>query len=251
MDVKAIDLFKAYGENKLPREGGYIVTSFFQEKSAYAKFEIVAYSGIKSLYLTAEGLTFLTDGNKLFVLAEPGNYDKRESEPFTRAGQQQIPHRFSEVEQFIARNMTRIMISKQPVIAYSSFTICRPTTLSFSLLFYNLPDVLDSIAGYFRKTLNSEADVPASDAMETARRIVAGVRRFAIWRELEQKAASPARAAKAGPKAVAKTKPKAKPKAMAKPKPKPKAAAKARKPAMARPARKPAAKTARKPARKR
>jgi hypothetical protein len=247
MNVKAIDLFKAYGENKLPREGGYIVTSFFQQNSAYAKFEIVGYSRFQGLYLTWEGLTFLTDGNKLFVLAEPGNYDKKDSEPFTRNAQQQIPHRFSDVEQFTARNMTRIMISKQPVMAYSSFTISRPTALSSSLLFYNLPDALDSIAAYFTKTLNAEASVPASDAQEAARRIVAGLKRFAVGKELDAKAAAAASAPKAARKAAAKTKPgiKAKSKAAARPKPRPKVAAGAG------PARKPAAKTARKPARRR
>jgi hypothetical protein len=257
MDEKAIDLFKAYSEGKLPREGGFIVTSFFQENSAYAKYEIVAYNGVKSLFLTREGITFRADGNKLFVLAEPVNYDKKYVEPFTRDGQHQIPHRFSELEQLTAKNMTRIMISKQPVTAYSSFTICKPSTLNFSQLFYNLSDVLDSIGGYLSKTLSAEASVPSDDAAEAARHIVAGLKRFPIWRDLEQKAAASIRApkakamAKARPKAAAKVKPKAKakPKIAAKPKPKPKA----RKPAgaKAKSARKPAAKASRKPAPKR
>jgi hypothetical protein len=246
MDVKAMDLFKAYGEGKLPREGGYIVTSFFQDNSAYAKYEIVAYNNVKSLYLGEEGLTFQTDGNKLFVLAEPVNYDKKYVEPFTRDGQHQIPHRFSEVEQLTAKNMPRIMISKQPVIAYSSFTICRPTTLNFSLLFFNLPDVLDSIAGYFTKTLNAEANVPAGDATEAARHIVAGLKRFTIWKDLEQKAVAPTRAPKAKPKPKLAGKPRHPVRAKARPARKPKGA----KPA-SRPARGRKAKTARKPARKR
>ena len=184
----AIDLFKAYGEGKLPQEGGYIVTSFFQENSAYAKYEIVAYNGVKSLYLSEEGLTFQADGNKLFVLAEPATYDHKYLEPFSRDGQHQIPHRFSEVEQVTAANMTRIMLSKQPVIAYYAFTITKPTTLNFSILFYNLPDVFDSIAAYFEKTLTAEANVPAGDAAAASQRIIAGLKRFTIWQELVAKA---------------------------------------------------------------
>lgn len=191
MEVKAIDLFKAYSDGKLPQEGGYIVTSFFQDNSAYSKYEIVAYNGVKSLYLSEEGLTFQTDGNKLFVLAEPVNYDRKYMEPFTRDGQHQIPHRFSEVEQITAKNMTRIMLSKQPVIAYSSFTICKPTTLNFSILFYNLPDVFASIATYFEKTLSAEANVPQVDAKAAAQRIIAGLKRFTIWQELAEKAVAP------------------------------------------------------------
>jgi hypothetical protein len=189
VEVNMIDLYKAYGEGKLPQEGGYIVTSFFQENSTYAKYEIVAYNGVKSLYLAEAGLTFQTDGNKLFVLAEPATYDHKHLEPFSRGGHHQIPHRFSEVEQITAANMTRIMFSKLPVIAYYAFTIPKPTTLNFSILFYNLPDVFDSIAAYFEKTLTAEANVPAGDAAVASQRIIAGLKRFTIWQELVAKAA--------------------------------------------------------------
>jgi len=237
VEVKAIDLFKAYSDGKLPQEGGYIVTSFFQDNSAYSKYEIVAYNGVKSLYLSEEGLTFQTDGNKLFVLAEPVNYDRKYMEPFTRDGQHQIPHRFSEVEQITAKNMTRIMLSKQPVIAYSSFTICKPTTLNFSILFYNLPDVFASIATYFEKTLTAEANVPQHDAKEAAQRIIAGLKRFTIWQELAEKAVAP----KPKPRKAAARKPPAKKAAPQKPVAK-KAAKKA--PVKKAAAKKPAAKKA-------
>ena len=247
VEMKAIDLFKAYSDGQLPQEGGYIVTSFFQQNSAYAKYEIVAYNGVKSLYLSEDGLTFQTDGNKLFVLSEPVNYDRKYMEPFTRDGQHQVPHRFSEVDQITAKNMTRIMISKQPVIAYSSFTICRPTTLNFSLLFYNLPDVFASIASYFEKTLYAEANVPKEDAVEAGRRIIAGLKRFTIWQELAEKAAAVA----AKPAAKPKPKPKAKKVAAKKPAAGKKAPAK-KAAAKKAPAKKPAAKkaAAKKPAAK-
>ena len=204
VDVKAIDLLKAYSEGKLPQEGGYIVTSFFQENSTYAKYEIVAYNGLKGLFLSEEGLTFQTDANKLFVLAEPETYDRKQLEPFSRDGQHQIPHSFSEVEQITANNMTRIMLSKQPIIAYYAFTICKPTTLNFSILFYNLPDVFDSIAAHFEKTLTADANVPAGDAAAAARRIIAGLKRFTIWQELVAKAAAPAPKKAAGKRVAAK-----------------------------------------------
>ena len=76
MQPKALDLFQAYSQDKLPREGGYIISSFFSEISTYSKYEIVAYNGVKSLYLSEDGLTFQSDGNKLFVLVEPSNYSR-------------------------------------------------------------------------------------------------------------------------------------------------------------------------------
>lgn len=184
MDEKAIDLFKAYAESLLPREGGYIVTSFFHENSAYAKYEIVAYSGMKSVYQADEGLVFQTDGNKLFVIAEPADYERRELEPYMRDDRHQVPHLFSELDQVTAQNQTRILVSRQPVSTYSSFVIPRPTGLNFSMLFYRLPDVLDSIAAFMQKSLTEKANVPAGDAAEAARRIAAGLKKFTIFQEL-------------------------------------------------------------------
>ncbi len=189
MEVKAVDLFQAFSEGKLPMEGGYIVTTFFQNDSAYAKYEIVAYSNVPSLFLSDEGLIFRTDGHKLFALAEPADYERKDLEPFSRDGQRQIPHSFSEVEQFTTGNGTRIMLSRQPVLAYSSFTVFRPTPLNSSILFYNRADVLDTLAAYFQKTLAADARLPAADAAAAARRIVACLKRFAIWPQLADKAA--------------------------------------------------------------
>ena len=270
MEVKAIDLFQAFSEGKLPMEGGYIVTSFFQDNSTYAKHEIVAYSNVQSLFLSDEGLIFRTDGHKLFVLAEPPDYGQKDLEPFARDGQRQIPHGFSEVELFKAGNGTRIMLSRQPVVAYSAFTIFRPAPLNSSTLFYNLPGVFDSIAAYFQKTLTADARLSPEDAAAAAGRIIAGLKRLAIWGELAAKAAAPA-PKKFAPRKAAAKKPAARKAAPRKPAAKKAALKKAparkvagkrpagkkaavRKPAKKKPAvRKPAAKKARakKPSRRR
>lgn len=184
MAVQALDLFKAFTGEKLPFEGGYIVSSFFQETSAYSKYEIVAYNSVKAIYPTSEGLTFQADGNKLFVLAEPANYMRKHIEPYTRDSAYQIPHRFSEVETITARNQTRVMVSKEPVFTYSSFTILKPTGINFALIFYNQDKVLDAIELFFQKTLNGEAAVPKADAAKAAKLIARGLSRFTIWQDL-------------------------------------------------------------------
>lgn len=242
MDEKAIDLFKAYAESLLPREGGYIVTSFFHENSAYAKYEIVAYSGMKSVYQADEGLVFQTDGNKLFVIAEPADYERKELEPYMRDDRHQVPHLFSELDQVTAQNQTRILISRQPVSTYSSFIIPRPTGLNFSMLFFRLPDVLDSIAAFMQKSLAEKGNVPAGDAAEAAGRIAAGLKKFTIFRELVSQA-PPAPPAPAAPPAAPKPPKPAVQKAQAKKKP-----AARKKPAPKKPAVKKAAKKAAKKA---
>jgi hypothetical protein len=183
MAVKALELFKAFADEKLPAEGGYIISSFFHETSAYSKYEVVAYNSVKAIYPTTEGLTFQADGNKLFVLAEPADYMKKHIEPYTRDTAFQIPHRFSEVEIVTARNQTRVMVSREPVMTYSSFTIIKPTGINFALIFYHKADVLDSIELFFQKTLNGEAAVPKADAAKAAKLIARGLNKFTIWQD--------------------------------------------------------------------
>ncbi len=181
MAPKALDLFQAYQQEKLPREGGYIVSSFFNETSTYSIYEVVAYSGVKSIYLTSEGLTFQTDGNKLFVLVEPATYPRKYIEPFRRDSSQNIPHRFKELEIYTAKNQSRIMVSKEPIISYSSFTIMKPQGVNFSLVFYNTEEILDTLEFFFKETFNQESNIPKSDAREAAKLIKGGVQKFGIW----------------------------------------------------------------------
>ncbi len=181
MAEKALDLFQAYSQDKLPREGGYIVSSFFDSKSAYSKYEVVAYSGVKSIYLTEEGLTFQTDGSKLFVLVEPPSYPHKYIEPVSRSSRDQIPHRFNELEIYTAKNQTKVMVSKDPIITYSSFTILKPSGINFALVFYKNEQVFDTLAFFFGQTLNKETQVPSSDAKKAAQLIIDCVKRFSIW----------------------------------------------------------------------
>ena len=181
MATKALDLFQAYEKGQLDKEGGYIVSSFFDENSSYSRYEVVAYSGVKDIILTGEGLTFQTDGNKLYVLVEPPNYAKKFIEPVSRETGYSIPHRFKEMEIYTTKNQTKIMVSKEPVISYSSFTILKPTGLDFSILFFNLPDVMESLDFFFQQTLNREAGVPKIDSKKAAATVIDGVKRFGIW----------------------------------------------------------------------
>ncbi len=181
MATKALDLFQAYSQDKLPKEGGYIVSSFFAAGSNYTRYEVVAYNNVKSLYESDEGLTFQTDGNKLFVLVEPPGYPRKYEEPVSRDRNESIPHRFSELDIFTAKNQAKIMVSKEPILTYSSFTILKPTGINFSLVFYNLPDVLASLLLFFTETLNKEAAIPKIDAKHGAALVIEGLKKFTIW----------------------------------------------------------------------
>jgi hypothetical protein len=181
MKPKALELFTAYSESQLPSDGGYIVSSFLDENSAYSRYEVVAYSGVKSIVLTQDGLTFQTDGNKVFVLAEPPSYSQKATEPFRRNAKEQMPLRFSELDILKTRNQTRVMVSKVPQMTYGSFTILKPSGINFSFIFYNLPDVTDTIAKFFAATLNKEAGVPKSESEKASKLVVEALKKFTIW----------------------------------------------------------------------
>jgi len=172
MASKAMDLFEAYTQDKLPKDQGYIVSSFFSHNSAYSKYEIVSYSGVKSIYLTEEGLTFQTNGKKLHILIEPPNYPNKAIEPYVRTMVDQIPLRFNELDQIITKNQIRIMVAKKPLDSFSSFTILKPTGINFSLVFYHLPDVYATLALFFEKTFNKEAGVPMVDSKKAAAKVI-------------------------------------------------------------------------------
>jgi len=179
--AKALDLFKAYADGQLPSDGGYIVSSFFDDTSPYSRYEVVAYGGVKSIVLTPDGLVFQTDGNKIFVLSEPPGYAKKHIEPFRRHSSEHIPHRFSELEILTTRNQTKVMVSKTPVMTYGSFTILKPSGQNFSFVFYTASDVLASLEKFFAATLNKEAGVPKAESEKAARLVIDGVKRFTIF----------------------------------------------------------------------
>jgi len=170
-EVKFRNLFEAYNQQKLPFAQGYIVSSFFKESSSYSIIEIVSYAAVKEIYNTAEGLTFVTGGKKLYVLVEPDTYHFKPVEPVSRSKTdgEYIPKRFSELEIIIAKNQTKIMVAKEPIETFGSFTIIQPRGINFSIVFYEQPDVINTLGTFLQLTLNRQRKIPEADAKKAAK----------------------------------------------------------------------------------
>lgn len=181
MQVKAMDLFEAYSKNQLPQEHGYIVSAFFSEASSYTRYEVISYNNVKAIYPTEEGLTFQSDGKKLFILVEPPNYPHKSEEPFVRKSAEQIPHRFNELEKYECKNQVRVYFGKNAVFSHTNFTILKPTGVNFSFLFFDLPDLPQTLEMFFAKTLANEAAVPTFDAKRVAKLIAEKVKTALSW----------------------------------------------------------------------
>jgi len=165
------NLFDAFSQNKLPFAHGYIVSSFFSETTAYSIYEIVSYAGVKEIFPTETGLQFITGGKKLFILVEHDTYEKKFIDPVSRAQGESIPKRFNELDVIIAKNQTKIYIAKEPDETYGSFTVLKPQGQNFAVVFYQLPDVYESITAFFLNSLNRQRRVPQADAKKAAQQI--------------------------------------------------------------------------------
>jgi hypothetical protein len=178
MVPRAMELFDAYAKDALPKESGYIVSSYFSENSAYSRYEIVSYNNVKSIYASNESLTFQTDGKKLYIMVEPANYPSKAIEPYCRATEDQIPLRFSELDSFACKNNSRVYVAHQEVVTYGSFTVLRPSGMNFALIFFPLPDMLTTMQAFIEKTLNKEAAVPQFDAKKISKVAIENVKKL-------------------------------------------------------------------------
>ena len=167
--MKAMDLFDAYKQEKLPKDHAYIVSSFINGNTGYTIYEVISYSGVKAIYPEGSGLTFQSSGKKIHILIEPPSYPKKAIEPYLREKGDQIPLRFSELAVHVAKNQTKIYIAKKPIESMSSFTVAKPSGLNICFVFYSLPDLYDTLTKFFEQTFNKDAAVPQSDARKSAK----------------------------------------------------------------------------------
>jgi hypothetical protein len=176
-NIKYRNLFEAYRDGKLPFAQGYIISSFFSENTSYSIYEIVSYAGLKEIFMTAEGLQFVTGGKKLYILVEPETYHLKHVEPVSRSKTdgEHIPLRFSELEIITTKKQTKIMIAKEPIESFGAFTILEPKGSNFAVVFYQLPDMFASIATFFKESLNKQRKVPENEAKDASRRIAATI----------------------------------------------------------------------------
>ncbi|MDR1024496.1 MAG: hypothetical protein LBL56_02125 [Treponema sp.] len=169
MELKAMDLFDAYARNRLPKDNAYVVSSFVNAKTGYVIYEIVSYSGVKAIYLEASGITFQSQGKKMHILIEPASYPHKGIEPYLRDTTEKIPLRFRELEVLTAKNQVKILIAKTPIESLSSFTIAKPTGLNISFVFYNSPDIYQTLQLFFEKSFNTDGGLPQADAKKAAK----------------------------------------------------------------------------------
>jgi hypothetical protein len=165
------DLFKAYMASELPTDGGLIVTSFFDEETTYTKYEVTSYNNVKDIYRNDEGIVFQADGFKQFVVVEPASYNKKHMEPAMRDKGHAIPYRFKEIDTYVTRRQDKILVGKEPVVTYTSFTILQPVGENFAYVIFRDENILQTVEAFFAKSMWQDARVPKIDAEKVAKQI--------------------------------------------------------------------------------
>jgi hypothetical protein len=174
---KVLSLFDAYASDRLPKDQGYIVSSFINGNTGYSIYEVISYSGVKAIYPDGSGLTFQSQGRKLHVLIEPPSYPHKSIEPYLRDRAEQIPLRFKEVSKIISKNQSTLYWAKKPIESLSSFTVARPAGFNVSFVFYNRQDLYATLSKFFEQSFTNDAGLPMTDARKGAEEITVVVKK--------------------------------------------------------------------------
>jgi hypothetical protein len=174
---KVLNLFEAYSSDKLPKDQGYIISSFINGNTGYSIYEVISYSAVKAIYPESGGLTFQSQGKKLHVLIEPASYPNKGIEPYLREKSDQIPLRFKELEKFVTKTQATVYYAKKPIESLSSFTVTLPAGLNVAFVFYNQPDIYTTLAKFFEQSFTKDAGLPMSDAKNGGEGITAVIKK--------------------------------------------------------------------------
>lgn len=181
MQTKAMDLYEAYVQSKLPKDEGYVVSAFFLADTPYSIFEVVSYTEVKNFYTSGDGITFQSNGKKIYVLVEPTTYTQKSVEPYVRPSKYQIPLRFADLNTYVAKNQYRIMYNKEPVSVMSSFTVLKSKGMNFSFILYQQPEIKQTLGKLFEKAFNGQCNIPLSDAKKVSDQIASLITTKMVW----------------------------------------------------------------------
>ncbi|OQX29228.1 MAG: hypothetical protein B0D92_04830 [Spirochaeta sp. LUC14_002_19_P3] len=162
--AKIVELFEAYKKDELPRERGFVITEHLNDSTRYARYEIISYANVKDIYPSKEGITFQSDGKKLYMLFEPLNYNAKHLEPIYRDEYHQIPLRFNELEVCSTTRQEKIMIAKLPIMTYTSFTVANPSGLNTSYIVHSDESSDRTILGFFEQSFWKTLSTSRRDA---------------------------------------------------------------------------------------
>ena len=92
-----------------------------------------------------------------------------------------IPYRFDDCTSVTGKKQERILVPKEPVNLYSSFTILQSQGDNFSYLFFPTPDVYAAIKKFIGDSLYNDCNLAKDDAAEVSQLFLDTIKKFTIW----------------------------------------------------------------------
>jgi len=178
--AKATALVKAYMTETIPSDGGFIITATFLG-GGYTIYEVTAYRNVKDIFRTGEGITFKTDGNRTHLLVEPAIFTNKHMEPVNREAGKTIPYRFNEVDIMPGNRNEKIMVPKEPIMLYSSFTVLDKQADSFAYIFHPTRDVYVAMKKFLADSLYNDCNLSTAVAKDVAVKLLETIKKFTIF----------------------------------------------------------------------
>jgi hypothetical protein len=179
--AKATSLLKAYTTESIPSDGGFIITGIFEEGSAYAIYEITAYRNVKDIFRTTDGIIFKTDGNRTHILVEPASFSQKHTEPVNRETGRSIPYRFNEMQIITGKKHEKVMVPKEPVFLYSSFTILEKKRDYFAFIFHPTEDVYIAMRKFIADSLFNDCNLSKPDTVDISKAVLETIKKFTVF----------------------------------------------------------------------
>ncbi len=162
-----MSLFEGLMKGEIPFDGtGFILVANFSDNSNYAIVEVVAFRNIKQFIQTDDGVTFYSDGYKIYLLYEPVSYRFRFQEPYLRDQGEAIPMRFNELHIFDMPSHDRVLMSISPYVSMGTFYIEKPHPGNLVVYFFDRGDAHQNMDQYLTKLLSEDLKVPRSKMRE-------------------------------------------------------------------------------------
>lgn len=173
---KALDLFQAYSENKIPRDAGTIIRGFYEPEIHYHTFEITQYANIRALLLGDDGITFKSNAYRFYVIIEPASYAERDIPPALRHLKKIVPHNLLDMERNVSSSGITVYHHREPARLYGFFSISNPAGSDFALIFPMAPDVFSVMNRFLGLTLTDECGLPKDEAFHLANESVDSIK---------------------------------------------------------------------------
>jgi len=168
-DKKSINLIDAYVNNKLPRSGGYIITSVYNKDHPDTRYEVIFYNDAKTILYRKDGLQFYSNGERLLISVVSNASTELEINYYKSHYDEYIPKKYWNIPKVISTsNQRNIIVPKFSDKIDCSFLIYYQNDNITSTFFYQLPDVYKTIKKYFEDLLIKQDNIPQNETKKAA-----------------------------------------------------------------------------------